>query len=289
MSYRPISEELNRIIANHIDYINTNSNNALRERNDAIENYDMMFDNGPDVKNLLKLFDEIINELGITDIQRQKRILINMFKLGFGKSKQEYKEIADNSGEGPSNAVLSTPVTKRTRSEDLEPPEVPRKMTLQEQTRRQIVASLQKIDEEYIMRAQITTPPATKKQKDLKRTSPLKYYNQNDDCVICLESLNNGNKVCMIYECEHLFHCKCLKNPNTKEYYKTCPLCRKQFLPDNVIKDIKLRSQPSGSTTTDGKSGGVEPGEEVNSFGKSILSDLRYLKSLRTKVRKVGR
>ena len=60
-------------------------------------------------------------------------------------------------------------------------------------------------------------------------------------------------------------------------------MCRKS------ITELMRLPDKEDSTTTDGKSGGVEPGEEVNSFGKSILSDLRYLKSLRTKARKAGR
>ena len=288
MVYQNISKQLDNIIIFHID-------GKIPERNDAIENYDMMFDNGSAIYNLLKMFDKIISELGITDIQIKRAILIRLFRMGFDQTYEIYFNAARNvinSDEGPSNPVPSSPVNLIKRSRSGEPPTAPRKMTIHEQRRREIARTLEQIDEEYVSKAPITRPPATKEQKELKKNNPLKYYEHGNDCVICIDPLDNGNSVCMLYECEHLFHCKCLKNPHTKEYYKVCPMCRTPFLPANLI-NINLHPppppEPSGSTTTDGTTLRDIGEPEVNSYGSSFKSDLKYLKSLCTKARKADR
>ncbi len=105
-----------------------------------------------------------------------------------------------------------------------------------------------------------------------------KKLNQTE-CAICFEPLITD--ICMIRPCGHSFHCKCINE--ARQHKNECPLCREP------VTEVLRAPDKEDSTTTDGKSGGVEPGEEVNSFGKSILLDLRYLKNLRTKARKAGR
>ncbi len=42
------------------------------------------------------------------------------------------------------------------------------------------------------------------------------------ECIICLESLDEGQKVSLI-KCEHIYHTECLNIWFLKK--KTCPLC----------------------------------------------------------------
>ena len=111
---------------------------------------------------------------------------------------------------------------------------------------------------------------------------------QSEDCPICLDLLNSD--ICMINPCGHKFHCSCIQK--SRKFKNICPFCRTDI--EELIRLPDLPSppqpEPSGSTTTDGTTTLREIGEpEVNSYGSSFKSDLRYLKSLSTKARKVGR
>lgn len=51
--------------------------------------------------------------------------------------------------------------------------------------------------------------------------------NRNDECSICLNSMNTDGKDLFILSCGHMFHVDCL----SKAVQPLCPLCRKQFTP----------------------------------------------------------
>ena len=48
----------------------------------------------------------------------------------------------------------------------------------------------------------------------------------DSDCAICMEPLKDGDELCMPFDCNHLFHCKCIDKWLSENY--TCPLCRKK-------------------------------------------------------------
>ena len=50
------------------------------------------------------------------------------------------------------------------------------------------------------------------------------FYRIQEDCPICLETLNWYNR-CRLAQCKHKFHKKCINKWLSKN--KTCPLCRK--------------------------------------------------------------
>jgi hypothetical protein len=242
-----ISKQLNDIIIFHI-------NNQINERNEAIENYDMMFDNGNQVKNLLTIFDQIAEELEIPDVPQRRMVLIRLFKSGLNNTKEQYLGVARSVLNNLNEAGPSSPPP--TKKRPITEPTAPRKKIRSEMDRRRIVESLQKIDEDYINRAPyVHVKVASKEEKESKRKA-LKYYNKEDHCTVCLEELEND--VCMIFECEHLFHCKCLINPYTREYWHSCPICREPYVPGNLIRNVNVN----------------------NNFGNNLKKILKYLQTL---------
>jgi hypothetical protein len=267
-------------------YNEVSGNGHLNKDPDYIYSIDFIADDAENIHKILDSYEQVRKQLKIDpgDIQTGIIALTAMMNVGRKNPNADLLEVArvavlnHRSGAGPSNTQPQPPPAPRKRK-------LTREEAIFDRIRR--LADEQPIIKYPIKKRKVIVSESEKQEK---RNKNLKF--QNDDCAICQESLRNGKKVCMVYECEHLFHCYCIHawaNIISNDV-KSCPICREAFLQENIL-DVNLRSKPqsSGSTTTDGKSGGVEPGEEVNSFGKSILSDLRYLKNLRTKVRKVGR
>jgi hypothetical protein len=203
-----------------------------------------------------------------------------MMELGIRNPNANFLMIARNaitnyrSGAGPSNQ---------------QPPRAPTKKRL---TREEAIydrinrmAREEEISRHRVKKRKIQLKIASNTEKDIKRNNQLKH--NEDTCLICLDTLNNGNSVCMIYECEHLFHCSCITQwaDVFKTDEKSCPKCRSSFLSANLI----TFPEPSASTTTDGTTiRNIIEEPEVNSFGKMLSSDLRYLNSLCTKGHKSG-
>ena len=66
-----------------------------------------------------------------------------------------------------------------------------------------------------------------------------------EECIICLETLNNSNNIVTL-SCNHKYHYKCVhdwsvkKNSNTN--YPLCPLCGKQKEIIN-IENFKIKKK----------------------------------------------
>ena len=95
----------------------------------------------------------------------------------------------------------------------------------------------------------------------IRRTVPddfvstnIRDTNQNDECAICYVELSTFPQ-CMLFECGHVFHCKCIRRW-TSNIKNGCPTCRADI--DEII-EIKLEC----------------------GFGSTINSDIRYLKKLK--------
>ena len=70
----------------------------------------------------------------------------------------------------------------------------------------------------------------------LKKTYKMIENNENN-CPICLDAFV-GSTNQTITECGHHFHTKCLfQNISTSGY--SCPYCRKDMTPVNIIEEIK--------------------------------------------------
>ena len=96
------------------------------------------------------------------------------------------------------------------------------------------------------------------------------YTEDNKNCTICYNELNNGQDTCMIPQCGHIFHCECVNEwfdtrlPNQRpSTLPTCPMCRTKTHKDDLIH-VDLPPTPSSS------------------FGKKrINSELKYLLSFK--------
>ncbi|TKY47624.1 E3 ubiquitin-protein ligase RHA2A [Spatholobus suberectus] len=53
------------------------------------------------------------------------------------------------------------------------------------------------------------------------------------ECRVCLSEFEEGEKVRKL-KCQHTFHRDCL-DKWLQQYWATCPLCRKQVVPDDVV------------------------------------------------------
>jgi hypothetical protein len=59
----------------------------------------------------------------------------------------------------------------------------------------------------------------------------------DEECTICLDSLNNNNKVSTL-KCGHKFHNCCIKN--WMKIKKTCPICRKRIKHNKFHNQINI-------------------------------------------------
>ena len=58
--------------------------------------------------------------------------------------------------------------------------------------------------------------------------------NINDNCSICLETINNNNNTILLKDCNHIFHYECIKKwIIEKETDSSCPLCKKKI--NNIL------------------------------------------------------
>lgn len=75
-----------------------------------------------------------------------------------------------------------------------------------------------------------------------------KKLNSHGDCSVCLCEFEEGEKVRRL-KCKHTFHKDCL-DKWLQDYFATCPLCREQVLPDNVV--LKHRQQRNQQSNIEG-------------------------------------
>lgn len=67
------------------------------------------------------------------------------------------------------------------------------------------------------------------------------------ECRVCLSEFEEGEKVRKL-KCQHTFHRDCL-DKWLQQYWATCPLCRKQVLPDDVVfKHRQHQNQPEAAS-----------------------------------------
>ena len=91
----------------------------------------------------------------------------------------------------------------------------------------------------------------------------------NDECKICYTPLNE-EPVCMVYECGHVFHCRCINNwrSSLASNRNTCPVCRQPI--SQIIDNVQLP----------GSSGGSGFGKRSKQRLHQVDMDIRYLKSI---------
>ena len=91
-------------------------------------------------------------------------------------------------------------------------------------------------------------------------------YNPGDECSICFEELSDGRQICLNNNCEHGYHCECIRRWLRSS--NSCPLCRErvELMPLNELQQRALQ----------------------NSFGKrkklglkQLLTFERYLKRIK--------
>ncbi|KAI4317219.1 hypothetical protein L6164_025109 [Bauhinia variegata] len=81
-------------------------------------------------------------------------------------------------------------------------------------------------------------------------TRRLKPPDNIDQCRVCLSEFEEGEKVRNL-KCKHTFHKDCL-DKWLQQCLATCPLCRNQVLPDNVVdKYRRLRNQVENDQNED--------------------------------------
>ncbi|KAJ1394143.1 Zinc finger, RING-type [Sesbania bispinosa] len=101
------------------------------------------------------------------------------------------------------------------------------------------------------------TRPITTRQylKFIEQKNPTIRYTkrlkaEQVECTVCLSEFEEGDKVRKL-KCKHMFHRDCL-DKWLQEYWATCPLCRIQVLPDDVVsKHRQLRNQEGSSNGND--------------------------------------
>jgi len=112
-----------------------------------------------------------------------------------------------------------------------------------------------------------THVPFTINDKQINNYIKRFYTTENNECTICYNELDNGQDICMIPQCGHIFHCECINQwvtprPDERSSTRpTCPLCRTKTHKDDIINVI-LPPTPY----------------PISSFGKRRNSELNYLK-----------
>jgi hypothetical protein len=222
---------------------------------------------------ILNKYDEIRNELGLNDseddLPTNTVVLTALVESGMNGNLDNLNDIARRtllnyrSGAGPSNAPVRPPPAPRKR-----------KLTSSEAAFERVLRMAQ---DEEVTRHQFKKRKEEPKvvSEEEKRNTKM-FYNHGDHCTVCLEDLFNNDPVCMIYPCGHLFHCNCLKNPLTGEYWLLCPICRGEYTPANLLNNVQepiVPEEPNNGETSFGK---VKKIKQL----KKLLSDYKYLKSL---------
>ncbi|XP_020220554.1 E3 ubiquitin-protein ligase RHA2B [Cajanus cajan] len=101
-----------------------------------------------------------------------------------------------------------------------------------------LLASL--VIEVIILLQKLRSGPITTRQylKLIEKKNPTICYTkrlkaEQAECRVCLSQFQEGEKLRKL-KCQHTFHRDCL-DTWLQQYKATCPLCRKQVLPEDVV------------------------------------------------------
>ena len=105
-------------------------------------------------------------------------------------------------------------------------------------------------------------------------SSKKKDDNGNKECGICFNNILDGEKVCNLTVCQHIFHEECL----SKWYYQctkdkksfTCPMCRK-IQPINLTNDLHNKLLFSSDENTDS-----DNDEDILESSEENINDISY-------------
>ncbi|CAA2986135.1 E3 ubiquitin-protein ligase RHA1B-like [Olea europaea var. sylvestris] len=70
--------------------------------------------------------------------------------------------------------------------------------------------------------------------------SDLVVSDQPDNCAVCLYEFNGDDEIRRLTNCRHIFHRSCLDRWMDHDQ-KTCPLCRTQFIPEDMQEAFNER------------------------------------------------
>ncbi|KAK7387502.1 hypothetical protein VNO78_28355 [Psophocarpus tetragonolobus] len=77
----------------------------------------------------------------------------------------------------------------------------------------------------------------------------IRLKGRESECRVCLSEFQEGEKLRKLI-CQHTFHRDCLdKWLQLQQHWATCPLCRKQVVPHDVVFKHRLHHHNQSSTT----------------------------------------
>ncbi|KAK7281126.1 hypothetical protein RIF29_08842 [Crotalaria pallida] len=65
---------------------------------------------------------------------------------------------------------------------------------------------------------------------------------EESECCICLGEFRDGEKVKVLPNCEHCFHCECVDEWLT--YHSSCPLCRSSLKVESSFPKVLIQEPP---------------------------------------------
>ena len=104
------------------------------------------------------------------------------------------------------------------------------------------------------------------------RMHPKQIYLQDNECAICYEPLIRNVCKPLNGDCDHYFHCDCLRNIRPNKYGQTfCPLCRAEMY--DIEGPFRVVNNKFGN-----KFGNKRKKRTKNNL-KTLLKDLKFLKN----------
>ncbi len=119
---------------------------------------------------------------------------------------------------------------------------------------------------------------------------PPEKFLLDDNCGLCLEPLKNGQALCRRYQCDHLFHCKCIIPwINEHVYQKSqCPLCKAEDFGKTLSSFGRWYTSSSVPFGVDIKVGDVVEVGKNKRMKKSVPPSVRLKKGHRKVVCEFG-
>jgi hypothetical protein len=125
-----------------------------------------------------------------------------------------------------------------------------------------------------------TVPQSTGNSPAFRASAPIDRNFNNphnvsatDDCAICMEPLNNGDPICYLANCRHIFHHVCVSNTLSPPFTNVrCPLCRTNS-PNTGIVPININNLVNGPVAMEMDFGKVNKLTTLN-------GEIKYLRQL---------